>query len=351
MLQELRDIQIKDGAIFTEEWATPSSFSNDLEALKAVQEGVALCDSSHWGLLKLTGEDRGRFLHNQTTNHIGKLKLGEGCNTVFVTSTGRTIDLVTVYVTEDEILILTSPQRRQKLMEWMDRYIFPMDRVELKDISDENAIFTLIGPGSNYLLQQLRLESLIGQPETSHLLEEIDNYLMRVAVGSGLTLPGYTFIIPTAAAPQIWSKLRKLGAIPFGNHLWEQLRIQQGRPLPDRELTEDYNPLEAGLWQAISFDKGCYIGQETIARLNTYKGVKQRLWGVQLDRAVEPETTVLVEGEKVGILTSYTAIAGQPFGLAYVRTKAGGEGLKVQIGEASGELISVPFLIHEYYSH
>lgn len=58
-------------------------------------------------------------------------------------------------------------------------------------------------------------------------------------------------------------------AVPLGDRVWEQLRIQQGRPAPDQELTEDYNPLEAGLWQTISFEKGCYIGQETIARLNT----------------------------------------------------------------------------------
>ena len=74
------------------------------------------------------------------------------------------------------------------------------------------------------------------------------------------------------------------------------MRIQQGRPKSDRELTEDYNPLEAGLWQTISFEKGCYIGQETIARLNTYKGVKQKLWGIKLDRSVSPQTPIFVDG-------------------------------------------------------
>ncbi|AFY76839.1 folate-binding protein YgfZ [Pleurocapsa sp. PCC 7327] len=350
MIQALRDIQKKRGAIFDEESSTPSSFSsNDREAIEAAKAGVALWDRSSWGLLQLKGEDRSRFLHNQTTNNINSLQPGQGCDTVFVNSTGRTLDLATAYLTEDAILILVSPNRRGQLMQWMDRYIFPMDKVELADISDDNAMFALIGPESDSLVKQLAGDSIVGQPEGSHLLVQMGDNSIRIAVGSGLALPGYTLIVPVEAAAQIWSKLTQLGAIPLGDRVWEQLRILQGRPVPDKELTEDYNPLEAGLWKAISFDKGCYIGQETIARLNTYKGVKQRLWGVKLNAPVAVGTPVTVAGDKVGVLTSYTQSDTGSFGLAYVRTKAGGEGLTVEVGEASGELVGVPFLTHEYY--
>ncbi|KAB1991038.1 CAF17-like 4Fe-4S cluster assembly/insertion protein YgfZ, partial [Haemophilus parainfluenzae] len=105
----------------------------------------------------------------------------------------------------------------------------------------------------------------------------------------------------TAAAP-LWSALVEAGAVPAGELIWQQLRIQQGRPMPGAELTQDYNPLEAGLWQTISFDKGCYIGQETIARLNTYRGVKQQLWGIRLQGPAAPGSPILVEGEKEGTL-------------------------------------------------
>ncbi|OKH19686.1 folate-binding protein YgfZ [Hydrococcus rivularis NIES-593] len=351
MIQALRDIQKKIGAIFEGESNTPSSFGNDREAIEAAKAGVALWDRSSWGLLQLKGEDRSRFLHNQTTNNINSLQPGQGCDTVFVNSTGRTLDLATAYLTEDAILILVSPNRRGQLMQWMDRYIFPMDKVELADISYDNAIFTLIGPESDSLVKQLAGESmsLVDRPEGSHLLVQIGENSIRIAVGSGLALPGYTLIVPVEAAAQIWSKLTGLGAIPLGDRVWEQLRILQGRPVPDKELTEDYNPLEAGLWKAISFDKGCYIGQETIARLNTYKGVKQRLWGVKLNAPVAAGTPVTLEGDKVGVLTSLIETEAGLFGLAYVRTKAGGAGLTVAVGEASGELVSVPFLTHEYY--
>ncbi|MGK7876159.1 MAG: folate-binding protein YgfZ [Xenococcaceae cyanobacterium] len=349
MIQELHDIQVKAGAIFEADTNTPRSFGNDREASKAAREKVALCDRSHWGLLKISGEDRLRYLHNQSTNDINRLQPGNGCDTVFVTSTGRTIDLATAYVTEDAVLVLISPNRRQQLMEWMDRFIFPMDRVELADISEENAVFTLIGPESDTLLKQLGVEEILPQPEASHTLVQIADSSVRVAVGSGLAIPGYTLIVPVDKATEVWYTLTAIGAIPMGDRVWEQLRIQQGRPAPEQELTEEYNPLEAGLWKAISFEKGCYIGQETIARLNTYKGVKQRLWGVCISAPVEPGTVVTVEGKKVGTLTSYTETEQGSFGLAYVRTKAGGAGLKVQVGEESGELVDVSFLTHEYY--
>jgi folate-binding protein YgfZ len=327
----------------------PQSFGNDREAWMAVREGVALWDRSHWGVLQLRGEDRLRFLHNQTTNDIQRLQAGQGCDTVFVTSTGRTIDLATAYVTQEEVLILVSPNRRQQLMEWMDRFIFPMDRVELADLSAQQAIFTLIGAQSDRFLQSLGIAPLSSQPEASHTSAELGGTSVRVAVGSGLPLPGYTLIVPVESAVSLWSTLTDLGAVPLGDRVWEQLRIQQGRPVCDRELTEDYNPLEAGLWRAISFTKGCYIGQETIARLNTYKGVKQRLWGIKLNQWIEPKTSITLDGEKVGILTSCTDTEAGFLGLAYVRTKAGGAGLTVEIEAGRGELVAVPFLTHEYY--
>jgi hypothetical protein len=161
-------------------------------------------------------------------------------------------------------------------------------------------------------------------------------------------MPGYTLIVAAENAATVWSNIVQAGAITLGDRVWEQLRIEQGRPAPDYELTDDYNPLEAGLWQAISFEKGCYMGQETIARLNTYKGVKQQLWGVRLNAPTEPGSAIAVGDEKVGKLTSYTDTDHGCFGLGYIRTKAGGKGLKVQVGESEGEIVDLSFVTHGY---
>ncbi|WGT67533.1 CAF17-like 4Fe-4S cluster assembly/insertion protein YgfZ [cyanobacterium endosymbiont of Epithemia clementina EcSB] len=349
MIQELRKIQRQSGAILIDNETRINSFSNDGEGFKTAYDRAVIYDCSHWGLLKLTGDDRLRFLHNQTTNNINKLKPGLACDTVFVNSTGRIIDLVTAYVTDDSILILVSPNRRHFLMEWMDRYIFPMDKVKITDVSEKNIVFTLIGSECTTLLKEGGINGLAELPPESHYLTTMGGASMRIAVGSGLAIPGYTLIIPINQAKTVWEQLMQLGIIPIGDRVWEQLRIRQGRPVYDQELTEDYNPLEAGLWRTISFEKGCYIGQETIARLNTYKGVKQRLWGVKLSQDILPDTPIILGSKKVGILTSFTEINQNFWGLAYISTKAGGVGLNIQIGKAIGQVVKVPFLTHEYY--
>jgi len=350
MIHELYDIQLDAGARFEPigDVMVVASFGNDPQAIQAARQGVAIVDLSHWGRLLVLDDDRLRYLHNQSTNDFQRLKPGEGCDTVFVTSTARTIDLVTAYVTEDAVLLLVSPNRRQQLLDWLDRYIFPMDRVELKDVSSETATFTLIGPESDRLLQNLGVSLPIGENYAIHKQLMLGEIQVRVAVGSGLALPGYTLIVAAEDAGKLWKLLQEAGAKAIGDRLWEQLRIEQGRPVPDQELTDEYNPLEAGLWQTISLEKGCYIGQETIARLNTYQGVKQQLWGIRLKAKVEPGCAVMVGEEKVGKLTSFTETEQGLFGLAYIRTKAGGVGLQVKVGEVEGEIVGVPFLTHEY---
>ncbi|HEY9771233.1 MAG TPA: folate-binding protein [Coleofasciculaceae cyanobacterium] len=343
---ELRQVQESAGAIF-DETGVALDFNNQERVREAVNYGVAICDRSNWGLLKITGEDRLRYLHNQSTNDFEKLKPGHGCDTVFVTSTARTLDLATAYVTEDAVLLLISPSRREQLLSWLDRFIFPFDRVELTDISSKYVVFSLLGSQSSTLLAKL-----VGDPVSltnlaEHQIVSIADVPVRVAMGSGLATPGYTLILERDRAGTVWSKLTDSGAVPFGDRLWESLRIEQGRPVPNRELTEDYNPLEAGLWQTISFDKGCYIGQETIARLNTYNGVKQKLWGIKLSQPVALQTPIILNDSKVGVLTSYTATSSGYYGLGYVRTKAGGAGLKVKLGDAQGELVAVPFIRHQ----
>ena len=316
---------------------------------------VILCDRSNWGLLQITGEDRLTYLHNQSTNDFNSLKIGEGCETVFVTSTARTIDLATTYVTEDAVLVIVAPNRRQYLVSWLDRFIFPFDRVEVTDISSNYALWTLIGAESDRILSQLGVNNLPELAPYNHQLITIEGVEVRIGVGSDLALPGYNLMVPVEKAAKIRDLITAQKVREIGDREWEQLRILQGRPAPDKELTEDYNPLEAGLWQTISFDKGCYIGQETIARLNTYNGVKQRLWGVKFtnsDRQAITEnsltvgTPVMVEDKKVGVLTSFTVTEQEPFALVYVRTKAGGVGLAIEIGEFSGELVDLPFLNH-----
>ncbi|MBW4485237.1 MAG: folate-binding protein [Tildeniella torsiva UHER 1998/13D] len=346
MTQALRDLQQRQGATFSSE-GVPITFGS-AAGLEAVETGVALFDRSHWGVLQMSGGDRLRFIHNQTTNTFTQRQPGEGCDTVFVTSTARTIDLTTVYLTDEALLILTSPGQDQRLMDWMDRYIFPADQVSLANLTGTMAIFSLVGPGSRAVLNKLGVELAVDVPTGHHYIVDFKGVTLRLALGSGLSPSGYTLLLAMEDATSVWQHLTDAGVIPAGESLWQQLRVQQGRPAPEHELTEDYNPLEAGLWDAISFDKGCYIGQETIARLNTYQGVKQQLWGIQLSGTVEPGEAIFVGDEKVGLLTSVVETPSEFRGLGYIRTKAGGAGLAVSVGAAKGLVVNVPYLARGY---
>jgi folate-binding protein YgfZ len=344
MNQSLRDSQLQRGAVFAADGKVPLSFGNDAPALQAARQGAALCDRSHWGCIQVSNSDRLTFLHNQSTNEFNSLKPGEGCDTVFVTSTARTIDLATGYVMDDAVLVVVSPNRKDYLLTWLDRYIFFGDKVTLTDVTDQTALFSLIGPDSAALLTQLGITVNSEAPYASHSLMQLAGQSIRLAVGSGLGLDGYTLIMEVQQAAAVWHALVQAGAVPLGESGWQQLRIEQGRPQPDQELTEDYNPLEAGLWQAVSFNKGCYIGQETIARLDTYKGVKQQLWGIRLQGKPELGSTITQGDEKIGVLTSLTETDKGTIGLAYIRTKAGGAGLTVTVDGNVGEIVAPPFL-------
>jgi folate-binding protein YgfZ len=346
-MQALRTLQQTAGATLGET-GIPTSFGNDAAAFTAAQESAALIDRSHWGVIELSGDDRLRFIHNQTTNAFQQRQPGEGCDTVFVTSTARTIDLVTAYMTEDAVLLVTSPGQDQRLMDWMDRYIFPADKVALKNLTATVAVFSVVGPGSETLLGKCGIALESAAAYGHHHQVELDGVEVRVAKGGGLASEGYTLLVPADGADTVWAALTATGAVPAGETVWNRLRIQAGRPQPGTELTEDYNPLEAGLWHSISFEKGCYIGQETIARLNTYQGVKQQLWGIQLSAPVEPGSPIQVDDDKVGTITSILATADGPIALGYIRTKAGGAGLQVTVGEAKGTVVDVPFLARGY---
>ncbi|MEL6160452.1 MAG: folate-binding protein [Cyanobacteria bacterium J06623_5] len=311
-----------------------------------------LFDRSHWGRIRLTGDDHVRFLHNQTTNHIEQLSAGQGCHTVFVTSTGRTIDLATVYAFPDSLLVIVSPGMAQQLYDWMDRYIFFSDKVTLADESDQTVMFTVLGEGVDSVVRSLGAETLIGQPPFTHQsirLPDTDS-TVHIAAGSELAIAGYTLWAPKSAATHLEQSLLEAGATLADQAQWEQLRIQQGRPMPAHELTDDDNPLEAGLWHSISFEKGCYIGQETIARLNTYQGVKKRLWGLSLATPVPKNALITQDGNPIGKVTSVTQLETGPFALAYIRTKAGGEGLTVDIDGIPGKVTALPCLSHQYYA-
>ncbi|WMV12430.1 hypothetical protein MTR67_005815 [Solanum verrucosum] len=337
------------------------TFNNDEEALDAVENGVAVVDLSHYGRIRVSGEDRVQFLHNQSTANFEILREGQGCDTVFVTPTARTIDIAHAWVMKTAITLVVSPVTRERITHMLKKYIFFADKVEIQDITEQTSLFVLVGPtsnkvrtvsseSSNKIMEALSLADIVGQPYGSHKHYNVNGMPITVGVGNIISEEGYSLLMTPAAAESVWKAIIGHGAIPMGSNAWETLRILQGRPAPGKELTDEFNVLEANLWNAVSLNKGCYKGQETISRLVTYDGIKQRLWGIRVSSPVEPGSTISVNGKKVGKVTSFTTgkRASQPLGLGYIKRKAASEGDSVIIGDdVEGTVVEVPFLARQ----
>lgn len=205
-------------------------------------------------------------------------------------------------------------------------------------------------PSMDAVMVDLNLGDLVGQPHGSHKHYTVNGMPITVAVGNIISEEGFSLLMSPAAAGSVWKTLLSQGAIPMGSKAWETFRVFQGRPAPGKELTNEYNVLEAGLWNAISLNKGCYKGQETISRLVTYDGIKQRLWGIRLSSPVEPGSPITVDTKKVGNLTSYAAgrNKSEHFGLGYIKRRAASEGDTVIVGDnIVGTVVEVPYLARQ----
>ncbi|KAF2540443.1 hypothetical protein F2Q68_00031624 [Brassica cretica] len=349
---DLLDTISVGGGIVSEDGVV-ESFDNDDEALDAFDNGVVVVDLSHFGRIRVSGDDRVHFLHNQTTANFECLSTGQGCDTVFVTPTARTIDIAHAWIMKNAIMLMVSPTTCQSIIEMLNKYIFFADKVEIKDITKQTCLFALAGPKCNQIMSKLNLGDLIGQPYGKHQHYSFDGMPITVGVGSLISDEGFTMLMSPGGAVSVWKTLLSEGAVPMGSEAWEKLRVLQGRPAPERELSKEFNVLEAGLWNSISLNKGTHedLGQETIARLITYDGIKQRLCGLELSAQAEPGSTITFDGKKVGKLTSYTRgrNGSSHFGLGYIKKQAASVGTTVTIGEdISGIVAEVPYLSRQH---
>lgn len=285
------------------------------------------------------------YLNNQSTNDLSHLQVGQGTKTVFVTATAQILDLTTVLRLESGIWLITSPSRRQRLRETLMRTLIFVRGAKLEDRTEETMLLRLVGSQSHTALSRLGLSIPADLAPHDHLTVDLNGNPLWVIGGNDLGLPGLTLMGSQDQGESLRQALRETELVWGDDETWEQLSLLQGRPEADRELTESYNPLEAGLWSAISLSKGCYIGQEVLAKQVTYGRIRQTLWGVQLTGAVEPGTEVQINGDKAGILTRAGWTEQGYVGLAYIRSKFSPQmGQGVQIGEISGKLVQRPYL-------
>ena len=303
--------------------------------------GAAFAERPDVGRLLVAGKDAADLLHRLSTNAIKALAEGQGTATVFTTSKGRILDLVTLVRIPDGLLLHLAADRVQPLAAWIDRYTF-REAVTVADWGASHRTASIVGPRALALATRLAGDTAAGLAPHAALPIRFGahaGWLVRT-----FPLAGDAFLVTAPVAA--WEAVRAAclgdaaaGVIEIDAQALELLRLAAGLPAPGRELTEEYNPWEARLGDAIALDKGCYVGQEVIARLNTYQKVSKYLVRIAIAGGPPPAgAAVRRGGEAIGQVTSAEALpsGGGSIALGYVRDEEAVQGAVVTI-DAPGE--------------
>jgi tRNA-modifying protein YgfZ len=303
---------------------------------RQLREGCGLLDRSQRGKLLVSGPDAAEYLQGQLTNEIEGLATGEGCYAALLDRKGHMqADMRVLRPSPEELWIDTEPEAIEAARRHLQTYKVGRE-VEIADVGDEKAILSLIGPRS--------AEIAASPPLDRHRCER-----MAVAgidcVAAG-TREGIDLIAAAGDAARLREALVAAGAPEVGAGAVEILRIEAGTPRFGAETGPETMPAEAGIVEAaVSFDKGCYIGQEPVARLH-YKGRPNRhLRGLRLSGKVEPGAALRLGEREVGrVGSSCVSPVHGPIGLAIVRREAE-PGAELAVGEdgVTARLVELPF--------
>jgi tRNA-modifying protein YgfZ len=319
------------------EMTSVDTFAADYRAITAA---VGLMDRSERGKLALSGVEAASFLQGQVSNDVEGLETGAGCYAAFLTPKGKMLGDLRILRTEHELLLDTERIALQALFNMIRRFSLGY-QVELHKRTLERGLLSLIGPDALALAGAAAL----GPDEHAHAVVEVpDSGLRARAIRTDV---GVDLLCDAADTEALRAALEEAGVVAVGEAAADCLRIERGRPRYGIDLDDTVIPQEAGLNdRAVSLTKGCYVGQETVARLY-YRGKPNRqLRGLRLSGPAEPGDELQFEGRAVGRLTS-AALSPRfgPIALGFVRREAP-LGATVKVGaseDLTGQVIELPF--------
>lgn len=346
------------GATFTEgyeNWELVGHFTDPHQEHCAVRQDVGIIDLSHRGRLRITGSDRAAYLHRIISNDVEGLSVGEGNYATILTNRGKIIADMKVYVFEDSIGIETNAETTSILYQELDKYLIA-DDVTIEDFTERTGAVGLHGPKSAELLQEVYGFDVGDLPEYHSVVDEIDERRVVCVRANETGEVGYNLCTASESIEWLWdtilTKGRAFSAEPVGLTALNSLRIEAGIPRYGAELSDSIFPGEAELEQAISFEKGCYIGQEIVARMK-YRGHPNRLLrGFEITDDTPPQSgDRCFDGDKeIGWMTSavVSPTFGKTIGMGYVRTAFTDEGSQVAIETADGQVNATVRLLPFY---
>ncbi len=304
---------------------------------RVVREACGLLDRSERGKLAFSGAAAARFLQGQVTNDVEALAPGRGCYAALLSPKGKMLGDLRILDAGDELLLDTERSALQAIFNVLHRARLGFD-AELHKRTLQRGLLSLVGPDARRVAAPAALA--LPQEEHAHAAIEVGGIAARAIV----TDVGLDLLCEAEDAAALAAALTAAGAAPVTEDAAEVLRVERGRPRWGVDLDETTIPQEADLnARAVSFEKGCYVGQETVARL-FYKGKPNRhLRGLRLSEPVAPGTELTLDGKAVGRLGSVaTSPVLGPIGLALVRREAP-PGSVLSASAANAEVVELPF--------
>jgi folate-binding protein YgfZ len=321
-----------------------------IDELNSMYKGTALVLKPNFAVLELRGKDVLDFLHRISTNSVRELAKDRVTDTIFTTEKGRIIDIASVMNLGDSQMLISSCVHKLKVIRWLEKYIIA-DDVRVSDTNGRYVVMEMIGPQTGSFITMVGGESLSGIEENAFKLinsEGLMFFLTKLKDKDGLIK--YRIIADQNNAVSLIKYLKEhKGPYDFnlvGADAYEAYRIAQGIPSAPSELNDSINPHEAGLLDMVSFTKGCYIGQEVIARLDSYNKVQKLLKGIEFKDNLNGDNNYSLfdeSGLEAGSVTSavYSERLKRHVGLGYVRKHCAENGRTLTARNENGAELKV----------
>ncbi len=310
----------------------------------ALVQAVGVVELSARTQLEFTGKDRATFLHNFCTNSVRELIAGNGREAFVLDSKGHVLGHILLFVTPHSVVLDTVGGQAERLVGHFERYVIRED-VAIRDRSGEWTDLLVAGPQAADLLDSLGLRTP-DEPlaHTDALLEGNRLFIRRVEL---LGPESFLVACERSAAADVLAAVANAGAIPAGLEAFETARIEAGTPIYGQDITEKNLPQEVNRdAQVISLNKGCYLGQETVARIDALGHVNRILAGVRFQSSEVPPmgTELTTDGGVVGTVTSasFSPRLQATLALAYVRTGQATRGTRLSSQYGAAEVIALP---------
>ena len=327
--------------------------ASSLETYERARGKSASIDRSDRARLVVSGADRATYLQGLLTNDIAALKAGSGCYAAYLTPQGRMITDLYLYEIGDVMLATMAAGVKDAVVAKFEQFIFSED-VRLGDVTDAFAQIAVVGPEAAAVVAQVlgnvNAASLMALAEHGNLRGAFEGEPAIVTRVTDTGEAGFDVFVERAQRERLIAALEAAGAPMLEAAVADALRIEAGVPQFHRDMDEETIPLEAGIEsRAISFSKGCYVGQEVIIRV-MHRGhgrVARRLVGLVLDGTDVPAdaTMLTADGRDAGHVTSatFSPSLGKPIALAYLQRDHAEPGTVVFAGDTRAVVAAVPF--------